>query len=100
MIDLLPLLGPVGVGIWVMTVYNQCVETLKTVYKNEGIAMPTALEHGSVNAWAVLRPFPQDSAVIIQEKARLRAEAKRRLRFSVVIFFGSAILLIITSNIL
>lgn len=99
-IDFLPLLALFFVMAWVTIVHRQCLRRLRQTYKAAGVPLQKPSGIAFINAWAVFQPQQTDTSQILEEKEMLRAEAKRRLRFSGVIFFLAFFGLAIVSMIL
>lgn len=73
-LDFLPLAGFAPFMIWVMTVWVRCHNRLWAGYQREHRQIPW--ENGV--SWQLFDPAPGDSQEILELKAELRAEARRK----------------------
>ena len=104
LIDFIPVLAMLFSIYWLITVYKSCVHRLKEIYAVSGktLIMPTGGKR--LNAWSMFDPIATDTPQILEEKSKIKEEAKRRLRYFFPIlslmFFGLAILSIILKTVM
>jgi hypothetical protein len=99
-IKFLPALALVFMIVWVTVVHRRCLNRLRKVYRDGGIQFEFPTGMSTLNAWSVFQPASADTEHILAEKEKLRAEAKRQLRYCFPIFFLAFFGLAVLSGIL